>query len=93
MQVAEDGGDDVGVENEGDDEHFTATSPASEWVDLEDPLQQFCPALSGCPQRWPIESGAVGGGQYRSQRSRVRVTCCFRGSYCKRSRLMGARAM
>ena len=54
LQVAEDGGDDIGVENEGEDAHLTATLHASEWTDFENPLQHFRPALSGRPQRRPV---------------------------------------
>ena len=71
LQVAEDGGDDVIVEEKRDDAHLTTTAQASEWVDLEDALQHFRPALSGGPQRRPVGCSAVGRGRDLGQSPRI----------------------
>jgi hypothetical protein len=58
--MAEDGGEDVGVENEGEDAHLAATPHAAEWIDLVDPREKLGPSLSHCPQRRPVGRGVVG---------------------------------
>jgi hypothetical protein len=70
-QVAQDGGDDVGIENERDDAHLAATSQATERVDLEDPLEKLCPSLSHGAQRRPVWRAVTGGSGDLDERAGV----------------------
>ena len=60
-EVTEDGGGDLGIEDEGEDAHFGATASASEGIDLEDASQEHGPAASEGPKGGPGGDGILVG--------------------------------
>ena len=70
-QVSEDGGDDVGVENEGENLHFAAAAGTAQRIDLEDTFEKLGPALSERAQRRPIWRVVGGWGRDLGQRAGV----------------------